>query len=781
MEAAQILEFEALKELVGRWVRSPMGRSGLSEVQPSSDRAVIAAALTEVAEAIDYLRSASAPQPAARGSAIRLHFDDIADPAPALARLRIEGATLEGREIFELGELLERASEVRANLRSVAERFPRLSAIAGGIEDFRDTVRVFRGKILPDGSLADDASPLLAQLRRDAERQQKRIQDSLDRFLRMHKEDRTLQEEFVTIRNERLVVPVIAGQQGKIEGVIHGASASGHTLFLEPLETIELNNELVRLHEEELREIHRILREFTCRLRERAPAVEAAANALGRLDLLFGEAQFGIEFKCTVPRLGDRLILNAARHPILEDLLRAQRRSIVPTSLTLDADHRTLLISGPNTGGKTVALKTVGLCALMAHAGMPVPAADAEFPVFDQVLADIGDHQSIQESLSTFSAHVAAVRGMLELATARSLVLLDELGRATDPEEGGALGVAILETFRLSGAFTIASTHLLALKIYGATTPGVVNASMGFDENTLEPTYVLRVGAPGKSAGIDIASRLGLPPDLIERARAGMGSQERDIARFLVELSERLDRVAAREREVEVGKAAFERDLRRQYDAKIAELEQRSAALTRAFEERARETLAELGSKAAARAQQKIAKTRREYREQVDALAEKPKPAPIPKLVEGAQVRLRGVRQPAIVRRVTADGRLEVEAGVLKMRVGENDVEEVLGMAEKTGPKRSVTFTQGPSWDDSYREINVIGQRAEEACDQVDRFVDRAALAQVEKVRIVHGHGMGILKRAIADLLRQNLHVAKFYEASPNEGGAGATIAELKS
>jgi DNA mismatch repair protein MutS2 len=498
-----------------------------------------------------------------------------------------------------------------------------------------------------------------------------------------------------------------------------------------------------------------------------------------------------LEFHCVVPRLsppgGRRLLLREARHPLLEDIFRTQRKTVVPVSLALEAEERTLLISGPNTGGKTVALKTAGLLALMTHAGLPVPAAEAEFPLFDQVLADIGDHQSIQESLSSFSAHILAIRSMLERATADSLVLVDELGRATDPEEGGALGIVILETFRQREVFTLASTHLMAMKVYGASTPGVRNGSMGFDEETLDPTYVLRLGAPGKSAGLDIAGRLGLDPAVIEAARSRMTSSERDVARFLAELHQRtgaleeeLARVTAREQAVTARERSLEQTWERKYASKIGELERRAAELSAQFEQRAQETIGELSQKARA----KIAKTTREYQEAVETLAPSPAaaaPVPQKKLVEGARVRLKGIRQPATVRRILASGLIEVDAGFLKMQVSASDVEEVLPASGVPAKASGISYRQGPSFDGSYREINLIGQRAEQACEQVDKLLDSAALAQVERVRIVHGHGMGILKRAIADLLKENPHVAKFYPAQQEEGGTGATIVELKS
>jgi DNA mismatch repair protein MutS2 len=792
VHAESVLEFESLRELVGRFVRSPLGRAELDRMAPTSDRRAIENSLADAAEALAYTQACAAPQAAARGSAIRLRFEIPVDPAPLVARLRIEGASLEAKEIFEISRLLDVAAEIRSALLSTSARFARLAAYAEQIADLRSVARELAGKILPDGSLPDDSSVALGKLRRDQERHRRLIEDSLARFLRDHQGDGTLQEDFVTIRNDRFVVPIITGKERRVDGVIHGSSGSGHTVFVEPIETINLNNELVRLHEEELRETHRLLREFTARLRIHSKEIAASVEALGKLELIFAKAEFGIDFRCVVPTIrpdnARRLLLRQARHPLLEDLFRSHAKNVVPVSLALDDQHRTLLISGPNTGGKTVALKTVGLLALMAHAGLPVPAAEAEFPVFDQVLADVGDHQSLAESLSSFSGHIVAVRRMLDQASVNSLVLLDELGRATDPEEGGPLGVVILEEFRRGGSFTLASTHLMAMKVYGASTDGVVNGSMGFDEGTLQPTYVLRLGAPGKSAGLDIASRLGLDRRLIQAARARMSAQERDIAKLLGGLNDQLAAVeleradlAARERSIAERERALEESWQRRYAAKMKELEKQAAELSAKFEQTAQETIEELSQKARAR----IARTRREYQEAVESLAPaaratEPAAPPRVKIAEGVKVRLRGIRQPATVRRVLSNGLLEVEAGFLKMQVGPADVEEVLPATAAPGRATGIAFRQGPSFDQSYREINLVGQRAEEACSQVDKFLDSAALAAVERVRIVHGHGMGILKKAVADLLKQNPHVAKFYAASPEEGGAGATIVELR-
>ncbi len=790
--SAQTLEFEALRELVGRYVASPPGRGELAKIQPHSDRPRLERDLAEASEAIEFLRSASKPQPAQRGSAIRIDFGGLPELTGTVHKLRIEGAGLEPRELFDILALLDRASDAKSILNVVAERFPLLGARGAAIGDFRELLNMLEGKILPDGSVADTASVALGRLRRDIDRQKRQIQDSLERFLRAHRDDGILQEEIVTIRNERFVVPVISGQRRKMNGVIHGASSSGHTLFVEPIETIDLNNELVRLTEEEMREVQRILRELTERLRVHADAILAAFRSMSELDLIFAKGKFALDFDCSIPKFSDRLLLREARHPLLTDVLRRRGGRVMPISLTLDRDCKTLLISGPNTGGKTVTLKTVGITVLMAQSGLPVPCAEAELPVFEQLLADIGDHQSIQASLSTFSAHMSHIREMALDVTPDSLVLLDEIGSSTDPEEGGALGVALVDHFRAAGAYTLATTHLLAMKIYGANTKSVLNASMGFDEVTLEPTYELRLGLPGKSAGLDIAARLGMPEDIMKRARASLSDRERDVSKFLADLHERLAASTALEADLRAKLAELEERRKRMVAeairteaAKMEELEERYAEVQARFEEQARETLARMETKTADKAQRSISKAKRELREQFEA-AVLPKPAvPVKtlRIEPGARVRLKDVREPATVRRLLSDDRVEVQAGFMKMQVLTDDIVEVLpeGAADSKRLPPGVTYQSGPQLAPIFQELNVIGERAEEARDRVEKFLDDAVMATASRVRIVHGHGLGVLKKTIADLLARNPHVEKYYPATQSEGGSGATIAELKN
>ncbi len=795
-----LLQFDELKELLAGYAGSTAGRALIHALEPRSERIPLEDDLAEVGEAIGYSRELSGAQETARGAAIRLRFDQLPGIEAPVRTLHVEGASLEGREILDLFQTLTLAGEYRTILLSASTRYPRLGQRARMLADLREVIRRYRSAFLPDGSLADEASVALRRIRRDIERQQKSIQESLERFIRAHRTDGTLQEDFVTIREDRYVVPIVAGHKGRINGVIHGSSGTGRTLFVEPLETIDLNNQLVRLREDELREIERILAEITAALREHASEIAQTAEALAYFDCVFAKAAFALDFRASIPRFSShprKLVLRAARHPLLEAVLRKQRKPIIPISFELDEDRRCLLISGPNTGGKTVTMKTTGLLALMAHAAIPVPCEEAEFPLLDDVLADIGDTQSIAESLSSFSGHLLHVREMLARVTPDTLVLLDELGRATDPEEGGALGVAILDQFRQSGAFCLASTHLLPLKLYGAKTPGVLNGSMGFNESTLQPTYELRLGMPGKSAGLDIATRLEMPEAVLSHARAVLPRMQADFQELLAGLHRQMEDNTRRATEMEQAishlsqrEADLERDAVRREQQRQRDWQKKSESVIADFEARAQSLMDTLSGtttqrKSVDQAQRLVAKAKREFREQAAEAIAPPATASNASdrldITEGARIRLKDVREIATVRRLLKNGMLEVEAGHLRMQVPREDVGEILAPATEA-PKspKNIHVEAAPRLDSSYRELNLIGQRAEEAVEQVDKFLDSAALASVSRVRIIHGHGMGILKKAVGELLASNPHVSRFYPAAQSEGGAGATIVELR-
>ncbi|MGA7379875.1 MAG: Smr/MutS family protein, partial [Terriglobales bacterium] len=572
---------------------------------------------------------------------------------------------------------------------------------------------------------------------------------------------------------------------------------------------IEQNNELVRLLDEEQAEIHRILLEMTRRIGEQSDSIRAASGVLAELELQFAKARFAEDYNCVAVESSEHqgLLLYKARHPLLERNLRAKGGKLVPTSLELDREKPELIITGPNTGGKTVALKTVGLLALMAQSGIPVPADRAVMPLFDAVLADIGDYQSIEQNLSTFSAHVTNIDFISHTATADSLVLLDELGSATDPEEGAALAVAIAEHFRAVGCITIISTHHTSLKVFGANAAGVLNASVGFDEATLQPTYELNIGVPGASAGINIAQRLGLNSSIIEAARAKLGSQARDVGQFLDKLhadlreaeAERL-RLRTREEELEREKTHLLAEGKKEQQAKVKEMEQKLATLLRDFEYHARESINAIQDRAAAQklskeAERRIAKLRREFREQFDSTivahasgADRDDPNATPQLVkhvsEGDTVKLKSMGRNAVVTRRVDDNHFEVEVGSMKMKIARDDIAEVLARAAESPVRaaraRGISVSLESENQSVPSEINVIGHNVDDATREVEKFVDRAFLAGLPRVRVVHGSGMGILRKALRQYLQKHPHVESVTEPPQNEGGGGATVVELR-
>ncbi|OFW44828.1 MAG: hypothetical protein A3J28_09305 [Acidobacteria bacterium RIFCSPLOWO2_12_FULL_60_22] len=808
-DTLQQLEFDALLALLRGYAGSPLGQAKLLALSPSGDAEVMASRLQKAAEAKEYLR-ATVGAGAASSALLPVEFSGFTDPATVLAKLAIEGTTLEVREIVELLDMADRAVDVRRALLAARNRFPHLAREAERVGDFHSLLRELQGKILPSGELDDHASPELRRIRREIEKQRAVLLSSLREFQRNQSEESLSQDPIITIRSERFVVPVRAQKKGQVRGVVHGTSSSGQTVYVEPLEAIELNNELVRLREEEAQEIHRILREMTTRLRQRLPELAATAGAIGVLDLAFACGRYALDYNCVIPQFTRseeaRLALKDARHPLLEALCRKKGSTMVPLSLALQDQNRVLVISGPNTGGKTVALKTVGLLALMAKAGLPVPASEAEFPFLGRILADVGDYQSIQESLSTFSAHLVNIASMMESASPDSLILLDELGSATDPEEAGALGVAIVDRFRSSGAFTIASTHHLALKAYAMNTPGVLSANMGFDEQTLGPTYRLEIGWPGKSSGLAIAQRLGLPPDVLDRARQAMSVAHQEVEHFLSRLREE-DEIATRLRaEAEEKRVALDQrekewvdNAQRREAERAAEWERQLEALWRSLEERAEEKLREISTRAATRfrdpkkeAARVVSGIRQQAKEELRGTlvghwtgATEPQPPGQAVVVKEAQVgdtvRLRSFGRQGVVRN-KSENWLEVEIGNLRTKVPLNDVAEVVPPLEpgKAAPKSKVSVHIERVVEGSLSEINVIGERADEARRRVDKFLDNAFLAQMERVRVIHGSGKGILRQALAEMFAEHPHVEKFSPAPQEEGGAGATIVELK-
>jgi DNA mismatch repair protein MutS2 len=802
--SARVLEFDQFHDLLSAYVSSPLGKARVTELAPSSDRAWIDHQQQLAAETRRYLTAGG-----------RFDFSGMFDAGQLLAKSRIAGAQLEIAELRDILLVVDKAAEWREIALHPPDAVLKdngwqgMGQLSQQIADFTPLLRYFRNKILPDGTLDDRASPELTRIRREVEKQKRLIQDSLRGYLRRLAEGGAVQEELVTIRGERFVIPVKTEQRKRVNGVVHGASSSGQTVFIEPLETIEQNNDLVRLLEEEMAEVRRILQEMTSKVGEEADAIALATDAMAEIELQFGKARFGLDYDCVRPELAeDFLELRDARHPLLERNLRPKGGKVVPLTLEMDAAHRQLIISGPNTGGKTVGLKTIGLLALMAQAGVPVPATTARLPVFDAALADIGDYQSIEQNLSTFSAHVTNIDFISRTATPHSLVLLDELGSATDPEEGAALAVAIAEHFCRIGAVTVVSTHHTSLKVYAANTQGVLNAAVGFDEKTLQPTYELQVGVPGASAGINIAGRLGLNPEIIEAARKKLGTQTQDVARFLDKLHSELRELENERRTAQNREADLNREIKRleaegaqEQRQKTRDYERKLESLIRDFEYQVREAVNAVQDRAAQQklskqAEQRIAKLRREFKEQFDAgvVAHKTgadqgdpnaRPHEVNHISEGDMVKLKSMGRTAVVKRKIDDNTFEVEMGAMKMKIPRADIAEVFARSGVTpvAAARAKGISVSLKSDDLSMptEINVIGQTVDQATSEVEKFVDRAFLAGMPRVRIVHGSGMGILRKALRQFLRSHPHVATVVEPPQNEGGAGATVVELRT
>ena len=810
--SASTLEWGRLLDLVQSIAVASVTKEWLRALSPSSDRDWIFRQHALVDEANVLLGQGLAPSLGA-----------LFDPEILLAKARIPGAALDPDQLRIAIALIEDITAWQANLADAGEetheRVPHLLAGISALEDSQlpQLIRSLRLRINPDGTLTEDASPELRRIRREIDRQQKQIEESLRHALRRLNEGGSTQDDLITIRGERFVIPVKAEMKRRVQGVVHGASSSGQTVYLEPLETIEHNNELVRLLDEEQSEIHRIYLAITRELGLQADPILAGARVLAELDATFAFARFGREYACVRPEFTAQqepeLHLEQARHPMLERRLRASGGSVIPLTLALRSDARQLIISGPNTGGKTVALKTTGLLAIMAQAGMPVPAVRAILPVFDAFLADIGDAQSIEQNLSTFSAHIVNLDRISRIADDASLVLLDELGSATDPEEGAALAVAIAEHFLHRRSWSIISTHHTSLKIYAAQATGVLNAAVGFDEQTLAPTYELRLGVPGVSAGINIASRLGLNPAIISEARIRLNTQTQDIAQFLDQLHAEIDavmaeraRIKTREQEVEREKNRLDSEGLKEWRAKVRDLEAQLASLLKDFEYRMREAVRGIDDRATQQklskeADRRLAKLKREFSEEVkltvvaqhtgahrgDANAT---PHIVRNVGQGDTVRLKSLGgKTAIVQRELESGGYEVAMGPMKMRVAREDIAEVVHSVQlpagtsnplEAARRRGVSVTVSTPTDEARGELNVIGRTVDEATGELEQFLDRAFLAGYPRVRIVHGTGMGILKRALRTHLQKHPHVAGIIEATQAEGGSGATVVELR-
>ncbi len=838
-QAFKTLEYDQLRALLSRGAQTPMGRARVNLLAPIEQRDGLEISLAAVSECVQL-----------RNRGVSWSFSELPDPSNHIGLLRVAGATLDPIAILEIARLSEQALSARASILAEREQSPTLWQIVADLpREMGSLIARISSKIYPSGELDDRASPELARVRHEITRLRSSITRSLESLMRRSEE--AVQDELVTVRNDRFVIPVKADHRARIQGVAHGFSSSGATAFVEPMETVDANNELQNLREEEQREIFRILASLSEELRANLPAIELAAAAVAELDFINAKALFHQKFSCAIPKLGgaeasvdNHLELVEARHPLLEENLRTTGGRVVPVSFTLDAQHDSMVISGANAGGKTVVLKTAGLLSLMALSGLPVPAVSATIPFYSTVLADIGDHQSLAANLSTFTSHIANISRMIELCKAPALVLLDEVGTGTDPEEGSALGVAVVAHFRkVCGAQVMATTHYSGLKMYAGNEAAVLNASVEFDEKTLQPTYRLLVGVAGASSGLAIARRFGVPDEIVDDALTQVKDSSRQATEYLnrikreTEEVEALSRALTEERaavaekfgslEKEAGRRESEREtaFQRALERAVQDLELRSRELIATIQDRSERLKVER------EAQRRVSEIKREVQKAAGSsrgrpaiaqsasaspaardvrimrdgqhvqrnkavgevgTAEEPEPQYVSaaprEIAVGDKVRLRSFGTIGIVDQIK-DGQAELRVKSLRMRESLDNLElleaipapkKESGRFMKLRPTQSAELNRKGSSEGPRAELNLIGRTTDEAVDEVDKFLDEAVMNGLGEVRIVHGHGTGALRRAVGEMLKQHPHVERSLPAPQNQGGSGATLVELK-
>ena len=762
-----------------------MGRERALTAEPLTDPTDVERALDRVAEARRALAQEGAPP-----------LDGLADPRPTLERAGTEGTILDGSELVALLPLLGALPRIAAHGRAIRPVAPTLASTAEGLPRLGDLHDMLRRALDDDGALTDRASARLGQIRRDLRERRRRLVADLERLMQAEGE-RVFADRFVTIRHGRYVVPLRAESRGRLRGIVHDRSQSGQTLFIEPEAMVDSNNDLVGLERDEHHETMRILGELTAAVRDRHAELSAVVDGLGELDWAFARAQLAERMDASQPAISrdGRVELKAARHPLLlAQRWRDPTRDVVPVDLELTPERPLLLITGPNAGGKTIALKTLALLALMTQAGCHVPAADgSRVPIFEQIFAVIGDEQSVAENLSTFSAFIKQIREVLDEADRHSLVLLDELGAGTDPDEGAALARAILESLAERGSLVVATTHLEPLRAFAAAEPRARNASVEFDAATLAPTFRLVYDRPGQSWALAIAARLGLPSALILRAEGHRSVEARRLGELLAQLDARNRSEAERVRELERRETETAARLAAARDAERRATEQARTLLERAKSEAAalltdirRAVSSEWERlKRSERSRPALQDSRRRLQEAAGRIAPTPpEPAPADRpLLPGAAVvathlglkgELLEIQGPTATVRA---GSVTVRVPVSALRPSDAGVHTHASAPDRRAPE---ALRRSPDGKSIRPELLLLGKTTDEARDLVEQYLDDAFMAGLPNVRLVHGKGTGALRKAVRTLLSSHPLVDSFRDGEPSEGGAGATVAALK-
>jgi DNA mismatch repair protein MutS2 len=778
------LEFHKIRERLAARAATSLGKSRAEALMPSGNLEQVKKRLqaTDEAAAIDRLKGA-AP------------FGGIRDVRAALRRAEL-GGTLNPAELLDIANTMQGGRRLRRFIELAAEDhpLPLLADLAELISEDRKTEEKLLQCIDEGAFVVDSASPELNRVRQELRTGEARVREKLDQMIRSSSVQKMLQENLVTIRSDRYVIPVKAEYRNHFGGIVHDQSASGATMYIEPEAVVQMNNRLRELKMKEEREVEKILIMLTALVAQDGPLLGANLEILAELDFIFAKAYLAREMKATLPLMNDRgfLKIRKGRHPLLNPA------AVVPLELELGNSYSGIIVTGPNTGGKTVSLKTVGLLSLMAMSGLFVPAEDgSQLCVFDGVYADIGDEQSIEQNLSTFSSHMTNMISILRGMTPKSLVLLDEVGAGTDPAEGSALAISILDYIHSMGCRLIATTHYSELKAYAYEKKGVINASMEFDINTLSPTYRLLVGVPGRSNAFAIAERLGLPKRIIDHARGQVTEEDQRVEAMIATLEEnRLTAEAERlnaeslRREAEAAKRKLEEERRRFDDERsklLARAEQEAAAAVAKARREADEVITQLrrlsmdGAKVK---EHELIEARRRLDAAVPELTPKQSAAPAKKsrpIEPGDEVMVASLGQKGIVVELGPE-EATVQLGILKMKVPVKEL-ELTKAAPADKAKSAVpqaTSSIKRTRDENARlELDLRGKNTEEAIIEVDRFLDESFLANFPQVYLIHGKGTGALRIGIQDYLRRHRHVKSFRIGAYNEGGTGVTVVEL--
>ena len=784
-QAMEALDFGTVRERVAGYARFHLSRRRALDLSPAYTPEEVDALQAETSEGLAFL---------AHGADVNLHAED--DPTPLVERAALEGV-LPGTDILTVAESVEVLERARSAFRATEESTPGLSRMAEDVPD----LGVIRGRIEscigPRGEVLDDATPSLGQIRRQLRDAYGRVAGALEQFIESPAGREALQDNVVSMRGDRLVLQVKRDLRSRVPGIVHDASNTGATLYVEPLETVELGNQWRELALEEEREVARVLRELSALIGAARDDIMLGMELTARLDLVLARARFSASLGETADLASDTpapiVDLVAARHPMLG-------RDAVPVSVRIEADTSVLVITGPNTGGKTVAMKTVGLLALMRQSGLRVPAApESSLPLFTGVYADVGDHQSIHQSVSTFGSHMRSVVDILRHADSGSLVLLDELGTSTDPEEGSALAKAILNRLAAMGVTSVVTTHHRSIAAHAQASPSMANASVDLDPGSLLPTYHLTLGAPGRSYAMSVATHLGLPDDIMEEARSLLEPRHMLFEDWMKELQAEREELKARLEEADRARAQAEA-ARLQVEAVRSEVEARLAELDLRREEALREIDRELSQEfdsvrkrirraeaslswqvsdeTVRRAASEVAEARKAVQESLpDLQRRQPAPAPV-RIRAGDVVEVKGLNvRGRVVAAPEGDEEAEVAIGGVRFKLDPQRLTPVAAEEEEPAPSPDIAYALGPMLTTA--ELHVRGMRVEEALFRVEEFLDKAVRDGMSSVRIVHGKGTGALRQAVRELLSGHPLARSHAPEAPERGGDGATTVSL--